>query len=285
MKLNYKEGTWFAVPLDGGGFASGVVARATTEGGIILCYFFGPKRNSVPTLTEVEKLNASGAIRAWIISDLALCQNEWPIIGWSEQWKRSEWPMPAFIRREPIGSKAWRVYYSDTDPSSLVREEPAPYDSNLEPDSTRGAKSVEIRLTKLLSGESENATQLQFRTLAASQVNILSDAPIAGGHFRVEVLQQLNTHGSNTTKPHGFDFYLYFPSEAAAQIAAKKTGGLEGFRTEVALSAKGDQWLCRASTSMIPQTAPLDQLATFFERLAIELDGTFDGWESNLVKF
>jgi len=38
----------------GGGFGVGVVARAAHKGAIILAYFFGPKRSTVPTLAEVE---------------------------------------------------------------------------------------------------------------------------------------------------------------------------------------------------------------------------------------
>src|SRR3989442_15412111 len=112
MKLPFREGTWFAVPLRRGGFAIGVVARATSIGKVILCYFFGPPRTTLPKIAEVEDLRAGNAIRAWRVGDLSLAKGDWPIIGRSECWNRSEWPTPIFIRRDPLRPKAWRVIYS-----------------------------------------------------------------------------------------------------------------------------------------------------------------------------
>lgn len=48
-RLPYREGTWFALPLRKGGYAVGVVARMAPRGRIILAYFFGPKRNQIPS--------------------------------------------------------------------------------------------------------------------------------------------------------------------------------------------------------------------------------------------
>jgi hypothetical protein len=48
FKINYKEGTWFAVPLHQGGYGGGVVARAKRT--CILAYLFGPRRESIPKL-------------------------------------------------------------------------------------------------------------------------------------------------------------------------------------------------------------------------------------------
>ncbi|EEF59410.1 immunity 26/phosphotriesterase HocA family protein [Pedosphaera parvula] len=152
MKLPYKEGTWFAVPLRQGGFAIGVVARATAKGKVILGYFFGPRRMSVPTLEEVETLNPQNAIRKLQVGDLSLVKGEWPIIGLSKSWERADWPMPVFIRRDPLRPKAWLVYRSDTDPNVVIREEPAPNGlTGLENDSLSGAGAAEIVLTRLLT--------------------------------------------------------------------------------------------------------------------------------------
>ena len=151
MKLPYREGTWFAVPLEQGAFAVGVVARATTKGKVILCYFFGPRRRSVPTLAEVESLNPSDTIRVIRVGDLSLLRGEWPIIGQSLSWKRSDWPMPAFVRRSELSRKAWRVQYSDDNPNAIDREETEPYDSTLERDSVFGAGAAELVLTKVLT--------------------------------------------------------------------------------------------------------------------------------------
>jgi hypothetical protein len=150
MKLPYREGTWFAVPLRDGGFGVGVVARMSPEGKIILCYFFGPRRTSVPSLKEVESLDPAGAIRVIRIGDLSLIRAEWPIIGNSPLWNRSDWTMPPFARRDDVSGTAWRVQYSDSDPNAIDREIAEPYESSLERDSVFGAGAVELLMTRLL---------------------------------------------------------------------------------------------------------------------------------------
>ena len=57
-KVRYAEGDVFAVPLEGDrGYGIGVVARATKKGPT-LGYFFGPRRDEVPGLSDVGDLNA-----------------------------------------------------------------------------------------------------------------------------------------------------------------------------------------------------------------------------------
>src|SRR5581483_12073208 len=138
MKLPYREGTWFGMPLRQGGFAVGLVARATAQGKVILCYFFGPWRAAVPALGEVERLRPSDAIRAIRVGDLGLIRGKWPMIGHAASWTRSDWQMPTFIRRDPLSRRAWRVYHSDTDPNLIAREEPEQYESTLEDDGLYG---------------------------------------------------------------------------------------------------------------------------------------------------
>jgi len=151
VKLPYGEGTWFAVPLRQGGCAVGVVARATAKGKVILCYFFGPRRTDLPTLAEVERLKPADAVRVVRVGDLSLFRGEWPIIGQTASWKRSEWPMPPFVCRDPLSRKVWRVYYSDTNPGAIDREESEQYESALEDDGLFGAGAAELVLTKLLA--------------------------------------------------------------------------------------------------------------------------------------
>ena len=150
MKLPYREGTWFGVPLRQGGFAVGLVARATAKGKVILCYFFGSRHTTVPALPEVERLKPSDAIRIIRVGDLGLIRGEWPIIGQANSWERSHWPMPPFARLDPLSRKAWRVYHSDSDPNLIDREEPEQYESTLEDDGLFGAGAAELVLTKLL---------------------------------------------------------------------------------------------------------------------------------------
>jgi hypothetical protein len=151
VKLPYREGTLFAVPLRNGGFALGIVARATKKGRVILCYFFGPRRNCIPALFEIKHLRPADAVRVILVGDLGLIEGEWPVIGECAHWKREEWPIPVFLRNEPISGRRWRVYHSDTDPNLVLREEPSVVnDEGLEPDGLYGSGAAELLLTKLL---------------------------------------------------------------------------------------------------------------------------------------
>jgi len=151
--LPYTEGTLFFVPLRNGGYARGVVARASPEGKVLLGYFFGPQ---LPTteISDLGNLAPSKAILRLRFGDLGLINGEWPIEGRVPEWNRSEWPMPAFVRKDPLGKKKpIIVHYSDIDPSRVESEHPTNDDCELAPDSMSGYGSVEIKLTKLLASE------------------------------------------------------------------------------------------------------------------------------------
>jgi hypothetical protein len=151
MKLPYREGTWFAVPLRDGGFAVGVVARATPKGKIILCYFFGPRRSKPASISDVRNFAPHDAILVHRVGDLGLINGEWPILGELPSWDRNLWSMPQFVRKDELCNRAWRVYYSDNDPAQLVKEEPEPLDSKLERHGLLGYGAAEILVTKRLN--------------------------------------------------------------------------------------------------------------------------------------
>lgn len=151
MKLPYKEGTWFAVPLRQGGFAIGLIARTTPRGKVILGYFFGPRRESVPTVSEISGLFPDDAIRILRFGDLALIEGKWPVIDHCVPWDRSNWPMPPFVRIDDISGKLWKVYYSDTDPNRALKEEPISGEGVFgERDAVLGSGAVELVLTEIL---------------------------------------------------------------------------------------------------------------------------------------
>lgn len=145
----YSEGTVFSVPLREGGFARGIVARAAPLEACIFGYFFGPKQASVAEL-GLEDMRPENAILSAIFGDLGLMNGEWTVIGALPNWQRKEWPMPDFVRRDDIGKRAWRVRYSDNDPSKVESEQPTDFDTNLPPNWSSGYGSVELKLTMLL---------------------------------------------------------------------------------------------------------------------------------------
>jgi hypothetical protein len=154
MVVNYREGDLFAVPLTEAGYGVGLVARAQpAHGGVLFGYFFGPKRANVPALDELEAIAPTDAVLIRRFGHLEIRQGRWPVIGNQEEWDRTQWAMPTFIRRPSLGS-AMLVTYADDDPSRMISSVKA-NDNDLEekvPEGLLGAALVVSLLTKQLEG-------------------------------------------------------------------------------------------------------------------------------------
>ena len=152
-KLPYEEGTWFAVPLEQGGFATGIVARMAPKGKLLFGYFFGPLLPSIPTLADLIAIEPKSAIWISHFGDLGIYKKTWSIIGKSANWQRKEWTMPAFYRVDPIyGKIKYKIIYDDADPSRVVEEIRLPETAEVGlPDGLAGARFVEARLSMLLA--------------------------------------------------------------------------------------------------------------------------------------
>jgi Immunity protein 26 len=150
-RLPYREGDVFAVPLRGRGFALGVVARSPKRGRILLGYFFPHLFASVPSPGELPELRPRDAIKVVRFGDLSLTNGEWPIISHLRDWDKERWPMPRFVREDPLLKRAWLITVSDDDPSiEVAREGCESGIAGYERASLLGAGVVEIQLTKLL---------------------------------------------------------------------------------------------------------------------------------------
>ncbi|MCX7220274.1 MAG: ribonuclease E inhibitor RraB [Burkholderiales bacterium] len=98
------------------------------------------------------------------------------------------------------------------------------------------------------------------------------------------VLTQLRKAGSNLGKPHDIEFFLYFPSEAAAGRVASKLRG-DGFGVTVSPAAGGGaDWLALATRSMVPEGKELVRLRNMFTLLSSAENGNYDGWGTPVVK-
>jgi hypothetical protein len=118
-RLRYTEGSWFVVPLSSGRHAIGIVARRSRPAGVVLGYFFcGP--GDSPTMADVAALSAEDAVAIRRFGDLGLIRGEWPIIGVHGSWNRAQWPVPEFVRRDPVSGLAQLITYSDDDVSLEV---------------------------------------------------------------------------------------------------------------------------------------------------------------------
>ena len=79
-RLQLTEGLWFAVPLRTEEFGVGVIARCNPKG-VLLGYFFGPKRPVPAGLEDVLQLRASDAVMIRKFGHLGLKGGTWPVIG------------------------------------------------------------------------------------------------------------------------------------------------------------------------------------------------------------
>jgi hypothetical protein len=144
------EGTWFAVPLILGGYAVGMASRPSSKGRIFLGHFFEGTWDHPPSLSEARELGPESAVRVWrVLADYTLIRGAWPILGRDPEWRREDWPVPPFFRRDESG-RFWIVEYSDHDANQVVALTPAASLPKLDRDSVAGLASVEASLTALL---------------------------------------------------------------------------------------------------------------------------------------
>ena len=98
-----------------------------------------------------------------------------------------------------------------------------------------------------------------------------------------QVLAQLRKAGSDLSKPHPIEFFLYAPTKEAAQRLESQVRALH-FETKVQPAAQGSQWLVLATKSMVPKQADLVLVRQQFTALAAAERGDYDGWGTPVVK-
>jgi Regulator of ribonuclease activity B len=98
-----------------------------------------------------------------------------------------------------------------------------------------------------------------------------------------QVLDQLKKAGSDLSKPHNIDFFLYFPTEGLAKEAAKDIEG-DVDTVKVELGADKKNWLCFANKRMVPDHDRLVALRKHFNEVASKGNGVYDGWGTEVVK-
>ena len=97
------------------------------------------------------------------------------------------------------------------------------------------------------------------------------------------VLIQLRKAGSDLSKLHTIDFYLYFPTQSAAEQAAAQMRQT-GYTVEVKRAAKGNDWVCLGTKKVIPELSTMQGITRDLSALAASLQGDYDGWEAKVEK-
>jgi hypothetical protein len=96
------------------------------------------------------------------------------------------------------------------------------------------------------------------------------------------VIAQLQRAGSDLTKPHEIEFFLYFPTEVVARQAANQFSA-RGYKAVVRLGAEQKDWLCQLTRHMVPTVAALTAARDEFAAFAKASGGQYDGWGAEVV--
>jgi hypothetical protein len=98
-----------------------------------------------------------------------------------------------------------------------------------------------------------------------------------------KTLSALDVAGSDLTKPHPIEFFLYLPNEEAANSAARELDEA-GFEAVVKQDRGESSWLCLATKLIVPSPGAIADERERFERLAAQHRGEYDGWGTPVVR-
>ena len=98
-----------------------------------------------------------------------------------------------------------------------------------------------------------------------------------------QALKQLKFQGVDSDLPHRVEFFLYFPTEWDAYVAATQLVNLQ-FQVNINLSKGAEQWLCVAANKLKPTSERLKGVSNFMEKVAVGNSGNYDGWGTPVVK-
>jgi hypothetical protein len=148
MSRNHiEEGTIFALPLNDGRYAVGVVTRRAPKRGKtwgVFAYFFGPYI-AVPSSPAFRDLRRDCAVALMNCGALHFHSGKWRAVGKLTSWNRDEWPLPDFCRYERHTQRFFRVRYGESDLATVIGETPMPDNAaGLPEDTLYGAEAAEI---------------------------------------------------------------------------------------------------------------------------------------------
>jgi regulator of RNase E activity RraB len=98
-----------------------------------------------------------------------------------------------------------------------------------------------------------------------------------------QVIQQLKNAGSNLSKEHPVEFFIYAPNKEAAESIVARIE-IDGFKSKVEKSESDELWLVFAVKLMIPNEQKLLKIRAYLEKVASSVGGEYDGWGTPIVK-
>jgi len=105
------------------------------------------------------------------------------------------------------------------------------------------------------------------------------------------VLVRLKELGSDLSKQHEVDFFLYFPSEEMAKSASREIEK-EGYSVRVNVVKppwwrrlfSRAIWCCCASKNIVPEQETILETSAWFNGIAQRFCGEYDGWGSEVTE-
>ena len=97
------------------------------------------------------------------------------------------------------------------------------------------------------------------------------------------VISQLKNAGSNLSKPHKIDFFLYFGDEIAAtnvKDIIQKENPSDSMAVEK--SAQGNGFVLQLQRIIVPDLSVLQDVRIRFNELAQKYGGRYDGWGTEI---
>jgi regulator of RNase E activity RraB len=96
-------------------------------------------------------------------------------------------------------------------------------------------------------------------------------------------IEELARSGSDLSRPHRIDFFLYVPSRPAAEELATELRA-QGLQVGVERETDGHDWLCLASVEMLPELGLLRSWRARLTALAEARNGVYDGWGTEVLE-
>jgi hypothetical protein len=147
-----REGAWYAVPLDSGGWGLVLVARYNKKAAP-LGYFFGPKRRELTDIS-VEHLGPDDAVAIRIFGHRGIIDGSWPLVQAAPPfWDRKDWPVPPLLREAVSDDEKyeWVVQYDDEVVDTIKEQRvKAGTVKGLNPNAMPGYLSMQTKLTNIL---------------------------------------------------------------------------------------------------------------------------------------
>ena len=98
-----------------------------------------------------------------------------------------------------------------------------------------------------------------------------------------QVINQLKEAGSDLSKKHPIEFFIYASTKEKAEFVASEIAK-QGFSSSVQHSSYDGSWLVLSTKMLVPNEDILVAIRANFEALASSVGGEYDGWGTPIVK-